>query len=131
VTYPPNPTTIFVVTISTTHSVVGIDLSLSFTRGVGACGLPVKTGLAIGANPFVFTHSVVGIDLLLSFIEGVGACGLPVKTGLAMGANPVVVGKFTCPTLPALTDTVPSNALGPVGAVDDTTTMVALPTTTA
>jgi hypothetical protein len=42
-----------VVTISTTQPVVAILLSLSLGGGVGACGLPVKVGLAIGANPDV------------------------------------------------------------------------------
>ena len=34
-----------------TNAVVAIDVSLSVVAGVGACGLPVKIGLANGANP--------------------------------------------------------------------------------
>ena len=77
-----------------TNAVVAILVSLSPAVGVGAVGLPVKIGLASGANPLtpvltaLVTNAVVAILVSLSPAVGVGALGSPVNVGDAIGAKP-------------------------------------------
>lgn len=76
-----------------TKAVVARLVSLSPELGVGAVGLPVKTGDARSAlsAPRAATKAVVAMLVSLSPGVGVGAVGLPVKTGDARGAASIAV----------------------------------------
>ena len=80
-----------------TKAVVAMMAFDSPTEGVGAFGVPVKTGELIGANEAA-TNAVVAIRVLFVPGFGVGAVGVPLNAGLAKGASvgswPLIVAKL-------------------------------------
>jgi hypothetical protein len=72
---------------------------------VGAAGVPVKVGEAIGALRIstAVTKAVVASWVVLVPAVAVGAVGVPVRAGEAKGAAPETsaTAKVTAPVLPA------------------------------
>ena len=75
---------------------VAIKVELSPSAGVGAVGVPLSAGDALGANVetaaeiAACTIAVVAICVVLLDAPAVGAVGVPVSEGELIGARPAV-----------------------------------------